>query len=74
MDTKPFSAALQSASSITRKDDKLFVELFKILLTGYELLKGLLLTIWMATQCRKSQAFEKPEAGHGLPDMLGTRG
>lgn len=72
--TKPFSAALQPASSTMRKDDKLFVELFKILPTGYELLKCLLLTIWMATQLRKSQAFEKPEAGHGLPDVLGTRG
>lgn len=74
MDTKPFSAALQPASSITRKDDKLFVKLFKILLTGYELLKCLLLTTWMATQHRKSQAFKKPKAGRGLPDMLGTRG
>jgi len=57
--TRPFSAALQPASSITRKDDKLFVELFKILLTGYELLKCLLLTIWMATQRKKSQAFQE---------------
>lgn len=59
VDTKPFSSALQPASSIARKDDKLFVKLFKILLTGYELFKCLLLTIWMATQHRKSQAFQE---------------
>lgn len=74
VDMRPFSATLQPASSITRKDDKLFVKLFKILLTGYELLKCLLLTFCMATQHRKSQAFKKPEASRGLPDMLGTRG
>lgn len=59
VDKKLFAVALQPASSITRKDDKLFVQLFKVLLTGYELLKCLLLTIWMATQPRKSQVFQE---------------
>lgn len=74
VDKKLFAVALQPASSITRKDDKLFVQLFKVLLTGYELLKCLLLTIWMATQPRKSQVFQETCGQLWLAGHPGDRG
>lgn len=61
VDTNLLTATLQPASPITRKADKLFVKLFKMLLTGYELLKCLVLTIGMATRPSKSQAFQETQ-------------